>query len=167
MWSVSAALHPVSHNPYRVSNYLQYKQSLDWSMLVFPTPLAQIPKFEKANNISINVFDYEKGEIYPRQITEFRFETHVNLLLFTDGEKILFCLIKSLSRVLGDRTKHDGQTYYCNYCLHGYYRQDLLDDHIKNCSINEPQQVEMPEERDKWLKFKMITRVYLFSPTRD
>ena len=55
-----------------------------------------------------------------------------------------------------DRTKHDGQTYYCNYCLHGYYRQDLLhvDDHIKNCSINEPQKVEMPEERDKWLKFK-------------
>ena len=99
MWSVLGALHPAKHNPNRVSNYIQHKQSLDWSMLVFPTPLSQIPKFEKVNNIDINVFDYEKGEIYPRQITKFRFETHVNLLLFTDGEKRHFCLINMNMKV--------------------------------------------------------------------
>ena len=42
MWSVLAARHPAKHNPNRVSNYLPYENTLDLSMLVFPTPLSQI-----------------------------------------------------------------------------------------------------------------------------
>lgn len=154
-WSILAHLHPVTYtdHPYRVQQYKQYESQLDWSMISFPTSLSDIVKFEKCNNISVNVFGWE-NEIFPLQITKYRFPTHVNLLLITRGEKRHFCLIKNMSRLLGDRTKHRTRTWYCNYCLHGFVRQDLLDSHLPYCSINAPQKVVVPEEKDKWLKFK-------------
>ena len=155
-WSVLAHLHPVhwKDNPERVTNYTQFENSLDWSNISFPTPLTDIVKFEKKNNISINVFGWEKNEIFPLQITKFSHQVHINLLLISDGIRRHFCLIKNMSRLLGDRTKHNGQAYYCNYCLHGFVRQELLDSHIPYCSTNAPQRVSLPEDTEKWLKFK-------------
>ena len=51
-------LHPVCCNdrPQRVSNYVQYQHELKTEALDFPTPLSQIPEFEKRNKISVNVF---------------------------------------------------------------------------------------------------------------
>ena len=123
-------------------------------MLSYPTPLSDIKKFQECNAISINVFGWENSEVFPLQITNFRFEKHVNLLLISHGERRHYCLIKSMSRLLGDRTKHDGLTFYCSYCLHGFRRHDLLDKHIPYCSSNAPQKVSLPGDHDKWLKFK-------------
>jgi hypothetical protein len=39
-----------------------------------------IPKFEKQNDVSINIFGYEENEIFPVHITNHRFERHINLL---------------------------------------------------------------------------------------
>ena len=85
------------------------------------------------NNISINVFGLEKDEVYPLCITKSRHEKHVSLLLISDKDKRHYCLINNLSRMLGDRTKHDGKTFYCNYCLHSYTTKGLLDAHIVHC----------------------------------
>lgn len=47
MWSVLAALYPVTMNPQRVTKYA------DHTGIPFPVKVADISKFEK-NNISIN-----------------------------------------------------------------------------------------------------------------
>lgn len=118
IWSILASLYPVSrdYHPYRVSNYIQYESELNCQNIEMPVSLADVPKFEKQNNISINVFGLEKDEVYPLSITKSRHDKHVNLLLISDKEgKRHYCLIKNMSRLLGDRTKHDGETFYCNY----------------------------------------------------
>ncbi|KAK3083783.1 hypothetical protein FSP39_003181 [Pinctada imbricata] len=162
LWSIIAALHPVSwgDHPTRVSNYTQYEREIVTEGLDFPTPLSQIAGFEQKNNISINVFGLEGNDIFPLHLTESRFtQHHVNLLLFSKGEKRHYCLIRNLSRLLGDRTSHDGETFYCNYCLHGFSRNDLLQEHIPYCLPKGPQKMTFPKsEEDQWVQFKHISK---------
>ena len=39
-----------------VASYRHYENLYDWSILIFPVLLKDITKFEKANNISVNVY---------------------------------------------------------------------------------------------------------------
>ena len=57
-WAVIAGLNDPSPggNPCRVDSYRRYEDQYDWSMLMFPVLLRDIQKFEKANNVSINVY---------------------------------------------------------------------------------------------------------------
>jgi len=97
--------------------------------------------------------------VYPLYVTDSRYEKHVNLLLIFSGDKRHYCLIKSMSRLLGDRTKHDGQTYYCNYCLHPFSRGEILLSHMEDCKRHGPQKVTFPQrEEDKWIHFKSINK---------
>ncbi len=133
LWSVLAALHPVSRSdhPERVNHYKQYETELNLNGIDFPVALSQIPAFEMRNSISVNIFGLEKNDVYPLQITNHRdMSRHVNLLLFSKGDQRNYCLIRNFSRLLGDRTSHKCQTYYCNYCLHGYSTVDLLNEHV-------------------------------------
>jgi hypothetical protein len=135
IWSILASLYPVSgtSHPYRVSNYIPYESERNCQNMEMTVSLADVPKFEKQNNISINVFDLEKEGVYLLCITKSRHEKHVSLLLISDKDKRHYCLIKNLSRMVGDRTKHDGNTFYCNYSLHGYTTNLLPDTHIVDC----------------------------------
>ena len=123
------------------------------AVLSFPTPLSDIKKFEECNAISINVFGWENSEVFPSQITNYRFEKHVTLL--SHGERRHYCLIKDMSRLLGVRwNKTQWSNILLNYCLHGFRRHDLLEKHIPYCSSNAPQKVSLPGDDDKWPKFK-------------
>ena len=44
--------------------------------------------------------------------------------------------------------------YYCRYCLHGFIREDLLQDHEPHCSQYGPQRIEFPDEENASLYFK-------------
>ena len=94
--------------------------------------------------------------MFPLHITPKRDVTHVNLLLISEGDKQHYCLITNMSRLLNDRTKYNGHEFYCNYCLHAFMRQDLLDDHSPYCRPHGPQRISMPNEDNKWLKFKHL-----------
>lgn len=84
---------------------------------------------------------------------------HVNLLLFSKGESRHYCLIRNLSRLLGDRTAHKSQTFYCNYCLHGFCRNDLLEEHIPYCLPHGPQKLSFPTSEEKqWGQFSNISK---------
>ena len=54
--------------------------------------LKDIPKFEKANNISISAYGYQEGKecqegfIYPLKVTKEVNERRVNLLLLADDD---------------------------------------------------------------------------------
>lgn len=78
---------------------------------------------------------------------------------FSKGDKRHYCLIRKLTRLLGDRTNHDGQNYYCNFCLHGFCRQELLNEHIPYCSPHGPQKLTFPKsEDDQWVLFKQVRK---------
>ena len=46
----------IKNNPQRVSIYKQYENTVDFTGIEFPVSIKDIPKIEKMNNISINVF---------------------------------------------------------------------------------------------------------------
>jgi hypothetical protein len=160
LWSVLAALHPAIDNPHRLHQYRQYEHELQTEGLNWPLPISQVAKFETLNKISVNIFGWEEEEVIPLQITKQQFERHVNLLLFASEEKRHFVLIKNIKKLLGHDHSLDGhKLYFCNYCLHGFIRQELCDAHQPNCSPHGPQKIELPEkEEDFIIKYTNIGR---------
>ena len=49
-----------------------HEQVLNMKGITYPVSLSQIPKFEKQNDISINVFDYEEKAIFPMKISKIK-----------------------------------------------------------------------------------------------
>ena len=85
MWSVLAALHPIPRrsNPERIHHYQPHVKELNFDGIEFPVPVSKIPKFEKQNEIAINVFGFERGALFPVYISKERYSVHVNLLLYS------------------------------------------------------------------------------------
>ena len=151
-------LNPVGKDAQRVSHYEGLKDSLNCEGIDFPMRLSQIPKFERMNQISVNVFAFEDKTLFPLLITKETYDRHVNLLLLrkltTDNAEVThYVLIKDLGRLLHDQTNHKMKIYPCDYCLHRFSRKELLENHRPYCQIHGAQRVEMPAEKDKWLKF--------------
>ncbi|GBN71052.1 hypothetical protein AVEN_232186-1, partial [Araneus ventricosus] len=149
---VLAALQPVGKDTQRVSNYLPFVKALNVDKITFPTPLSQIDRFEKLNNISINVFGFER-EVFLLKITSVGKEKHINLLLISDGDKQHYTLIKNLNYLLNDLTKHNGKKFYCNICLHRFCTEEGLHNHQLDCRNHKIQKIRMPSEKEKWLQF--------------
>ncbi|XP_069103879.1 uncharacterized protein [Argopecten irradians] len=121
--------------------------------MTYPIPISQVSKFEKLNQISVNVFGCEGRDIFPMHVTQMR-ETrhHVNLLFLREDEKSHYCLIRDLNSFLSRTKKVRNKTYFCQYCLQGFVREDLLDKHVENCARHDPQCIEFPE--NDMLKFE-------------
>lgn len=72
-WAILSALHPSTHHVERVSKYVKYADELDFTGLDFPMQLKNISIYENQNDITVNVFGYEKGSVYPLHLTKKRF----------------------------------------------------------------------------------------------
>ena len=80
-------------------------------------------------------------------------------MILSKVEQRHYCLIRNLSRLLADRTSHNGETYYCNYCLRGYVREELLQEHTPYCSSHGPQKLSFPKSAEqKWVYFNHIQK---------
>ena len=132
LWSVLAHLYEANDPRYRVNHYNPHESELNMNGIVYPEAVNDVPKFEKQNNISVNVFGYEDG-YYPLYISRNQEEKHVNLLLIEKGGKTHYCLITNLNKMLHSQKNHQHKTFYCTYCLHGFLRKDLLDKHKPLC----------------------------------
>ena len=106
---------------------------------------------EKMNpDISINVLFYENRNQFQLYNSPHRNRKHhVNpLLIMNDKNRTShYLLIRSLSRLVGDRTKHNGVTHVCPYCLYCFSNEDFLRSHIRECSIHPPQRLEYPSPK--------------------
>lgn len=157
LWSVLASLHPCENNQNRVEKYKRFENELNLTGITFPMKITQISKFEKLNNLSINVFRNENGDIFPIHLSTNRAGTHhCNLLLISKGEIQHYCLIKNMSRLLTYLTRHRSASYYCDFCLHRFCTRDLLLDHVQYCKEHKHQKIIMPSDKDSILKFKSI-----------
>ena len=155
LWSVLAALYPRQRNAYRVHQYMPYQNTLNMGDVPFPVEVRHIPRIERLNNLSINVFGFENEEegVFPVYVTETPKATHVNLLLISDEQgHSHYILIRSLSRLLRKSASTHKQ-HYCPYCLHGFYRECSLEEHLPDCRPHGPQKTVFPKEEEKVLKF--------------
>lgn len=142
-----AALHPAEHNPSRVTHYKRYENELNMNGIEYPVTLTKMEKFEKQNNISVNVFGFEAEEIFPLYLTKLENGlSEVDLLYFSQNGKTHYCWIKHLDRFLGSVTRFSTKRFYCRRCLHGFVRQDLLDEHRLYCKKFDFQKVTYPKE---------------------
>ena len=71
--------------------------NLDYKGIEFPVSKKDFGKFEKKNNICINVFCCENGLIYPDHISDKKIKNCIDLLLLTDGNKSRYVYIKDFN----------------------------------------------------------------------
>ena len=85
-----AALHPPKYHAERVSNYVDYENTLNISGLTFPLAVRDVPKFEKQNpSISVNVVcrGDESGYVPLYASKERDRPHHVNLFLIEGADE--------------------------------------------------------------------------------
>ena len=66
-----------------------------------------------------------------------------------------------MSALVCERSKHDGYTHVCPYCLHCFSKAQLLTAHLPDCSIHPEQKVEYPslDDPEKTIKkFKAVAK---------
>jgi hypothetical protein len=126
VWSVAAALH---HDPelhtgsvnrtcfeeqrtlYRMPECMKADETLT---------IVNIQDFEKLNNVSVNVFAYDRNLIFPLYVSTFKgTRGHADLLLITvlneeTGDSLkYFCAITDLWRLVRKQQEKTHKTYVC------------------------------------------------------
>ena len=108
MFSVECVSKTISCGKYseRVSNYEPYIDEIKVDDITMPMRIQQMPKFEKLNELSINVYMSDKTgkNIWPIYISKRRGSDPINLLLLSDGEKSHYTWINDFNALLGSGT---------------------------------------------------------------
>ncbi|XP_071579074.1 uncharacterized protein [Temnothorax nylanderi] len=170
--AVVAALYPAKHNAERCGSYPDYATVLNLDGIKFPIDLKQIGKFERQNDVSINVFTTREGiekkdkfgrgadrnAIVPLRLTDDKRDRHVNLLYLRDTLRGVnrghFAWIKNLSRLVNSQlTAKRCAKHVCDRCLHYFYTREKLAAHSVDCGRMNDCAIVLPNEDDKWLSF--------------
>ena len=147
-WAVIAGLkwEEIDRDHQRVSKLRRYENEFDWSGITYPVSTRDISKFERRNEIGVNIlalngktpYICRKGGDYERS---------VNLMILEEGEKKHYVAIKSLERLLSKmNSKHNPKQHFCDNCLHGFKTQKSRDKHYDYCRSNESVRIEMPDK---------------------
>ena len=155
-WALRSAMCPVAngeHN-YRPTKYPE-EDGLNFTGIDTPTPISQISKVEKQNDLAINVFGWDGACVIIHRLSE-RPAERINILLIEKAGKFHYTWIKDLNRLLYDQSKHQHRKHFCERCLHGYTREDLLEAHKPDCrGIGQTAvRVEMPKAGENKLTFQ-------------
>lgn len=153
LWSILAALHPVSNHANRVSSYQRYEHDLKWEEGDFPMTLKSVRKFEKDNDLNIWVFGLnntdKKIKIFPlyKSKGDQRKEPIDLLVVGSEEVALHFVLIKNISRLLhGQHHWTSGRMRLCRYCLL-YQPEEKFLQHQMDCQLlNVLGAVKMPQD---------------------
>lgn len=138
---------------------LEIKSGLNFKLTDFPTSISQIKKFERLNNVSINVYSLnDKKVIFPLHICDIEKKNHFDLLLFNNDKTLHYCYIKHFSRFIrSQKTKHCSKLIICKRCFTTFGKipcqsklwgiQGLIE-HQKHCGKNRLGRPIMFEEGD-------------------
>ena len=100
-WAVRSAMFPPPEgkNPNRPSSY-PVNDGIDWSGIVFPTPVKQIDRLEAQNKgLAINVFGWENDCVIVHRISKKeKCVPRINLMLIESGAKQHYCFVKRVKR---------------------------------------------------------------------
>ena len=149
----------MTNNPQRVSQYKKYEGSLNFNGINLPVAIKDIPKIEKMNNISINVFGYESKRTFPLYLSPVGSET-INLLLISNDNNQHYVYIKDFNRFMTNISKHKGKKHFCMSCLQHFSSEEILNEHRASClKVNKKQNIIMPKFGSKVIfknYFKML-----------
>ena len=137
MWSLLSALYPVDNNAERVTKYLEHQSTLSFKDIHFPTPLTQIRKVEKLNDLAINVFGYENF-VYPLYLSENYSIKPINLILINgknekDEDTSHYCWIKDFNKLCYNQTNHKEKKHFCMRCVTNHASEETLAKHMEYC----------------------------------
>ena len=135
-WAVIAAMNweEIGNNPERVSKLRRYEGDFDLSDIEFPVSFRDINKFERNNEIGVNILAIENKKIYIRRKGRY-YNRIVNLMLIADvgnPNKKHYFAVKLLSRLLSKQnTKHKEAQHFCSNCLNGFESEIIRDEHYE------------------------------------
>ena len=153
LYTILAHIHPLTRedHPSRPQKYIKFMSDQNYEGLEFPLKITDVPKLDMMNpDISVHVLFYKNHNPFPPYNSPHRTRKyHVNLLLIMDEKSgnSHYLLIRSLSRLAGDRTNYQHSTHVCPYFLYCFSKADLLRSHIPECSIPPPQGLEYPSPK--------------------
>jgi hypothetical protein len=147
-FAILAGLFPKPQNAERYTSYIKHLKTLV-DIPSYPVKLEDIPKFEKANSITINVFGYEREEVFPLKISQENYPREVNLFLHQNH----YYLIKDFNR-LASKFKNQN---VCLNCMYGFKTRDLLEGHRAQCKTHGFQKVSYPEPDDAFITFNKFS----------
>ena len=121
-WALRSALLPIDKDPQRTTKY-PIEDGLNFEGINSPTPVSQVKKVEKQNNLAMNVFGWDKGNVIIHHFSKQSGDINrINLLLIEKGECFHYTWIKDLNRLLYNQSKHRERKYFCQRCLTGRER---------------------------------------------
>ena len=157
-WAVLSALHPAKNNANRVVSYVSHQNELNFKGIDFPVDPRKVSKFEKQNDVSVNVYylKMKQGEAFDvllRHLISDKKERNINLLLIEnnyvdedevgsavddDNDNIEFKFhyvwIQILSRLCSKQlSSRNHKTFICDHCLHYLWTEEMLMKHVIDC----------------------------------
>lgn len=158
----------------RIGNYTNLSFlngiQLNFGKVIYPMDVARIKHFESSNeNVSVNVYvlknrknsnGFNEEIVVPLRLTREVKVHHVNLLLLQqqaawDIINTHYCWISNFSALISKQvSKHNGQIYICNRCLHYFQTQIKLDKHFENCMKQNQCAIVLPTVEENKLKFE-------------
>ena len=126
LWCILAHLCPVEDNKSGTSNYSMNFNKLNLEGLEFPMKVKDIPKFEKLNNLNVNVFELTRTVLTPIHINKNYLQPQIDLLLFENH----YCLLTKLHGLIN---KNSHMKWVCRRCLTAFSSEDYLNRHIDRC----------------------------------
>ncbi|KAB0804871.1 hypothetical protein PPYR_01841 [Photinus pyralis] len=173
LWAIVSALYPVQHHTDRVSNYPHFSEVLNYDSINFPIRLDDVTKFEKLNNLAINLFCIKGKSVLPFVLSGNQMSDRdpINLLVLstnsqTDGsiaEAINvrkrtvyhFVWIKNMSALFSKQLSNKNhRKFICNRCLNYFSADRLLQKHTTYCQQLNQCAVRVPIKTENCLEFK-------------
>ena len=143
----------------RISKLKTFIDNYNWDNIDFPAGHKDYSAFEKNNSyIALNILyvPHNTKQIQQAYISKHNNErdTHVNLLMITDGRgNWHYLAVKSISGLLrGITSNHNGDFYYLN-CFHSYTSEKKLRKHERICKDHDFCDIIIPDEDNKILKY--------------
>ena len=79
----------------------------------------------------------------------------INLMITKNGDNMHYTYVKRLTALLYDQSKNSNSKHFCECCLHGYSRKELLERHKPECKglLKSPTRTEMLKEGENKMSF--------------
>ena len=157
---IASRIYHSVKNVHRASSYKDYiGKMFDFRGCSQPMKLEDVNKFEKNNNIAINIYHIKSNGtlITPLRITqqEVRLEEYVNLLLIEHHDRTHYTWIRNFDKLLNYGT----HTYqFCPFCCQGFDKRykKTLSEHLQLCRDYGGQKVVIPPKGKNIVEFKEI-----------
>ena len=148
--------NPVEKNPQRITSLLKKQcEELIWEGISFPISWRGIDRFERQNDISVNVLGLDGKEIVTLRKTKEKKENHVILFKLKNGENEHFALVNNINRLwFGQDSKNKNQRQVCDGCLNSFNSKETLEVHQEFC-VDDGVKAVLPP-RKSTVKFKKV-----------